>query len=120
TAECLQFFALRRVVALRDAELKTYDSFLPCLALASFMANFYNFIATFLALQRTSTYLKVDGDYHFPPNTLLCEILRNLLVPADFLYDFTAMGMWANVLMRYFSIGRFDVGYPPQPRVTTC
>ncbi|KAH7709509.1 hypothetical protein AAVH_23208 [Aphelenchoides avenae] len=41
TAECLQFFALRRVVALRDAELKMYDPFLPFLALASFIANFY-------------------------------------------------------------------------------
>ncbi|KAH7714549.1 Protein F55G1.15 [Aphelenchoides avenae] len=116
----LQFFALRRIVALRDAELKTYESFLPYIALASFVTNFYNFIATFLVLQRTSTYLKIDEDYRFPTNTLLCEILGNLLVPGDFLYDFTAVGLWSDVLMRYLSMGRFDIGYPPQPRVTTC
>ncbi|KAH7713042.1 Protein F55G1.15 [Aphelenchoides avenae] len=98
----LQFLCLRRIVALNDEMSAHVRGFMPVIAATCFVTNWVSFGLAFLE-SSTLKYQLTAGDYEsfeFSRGALICNIFTEMVHPADYLYAFTAAGVWMDILLR--------------------
>ncbi|KAI6215994.1 hypothetical protein M3Y94_00450600 [Aphelenchoides besseyi] len=112
SAEWLQFFSLRRILALSDRDVNSSRSFLPICAIAAFFANCASFGVTFFETTTMKYQIAHEKEYGFSKVTLMSMIITQTIYPADYLFNFTTAGCWMDLIYRYSRMGYFEMGKP--------
>ncbi|CAI5449262.1 unnamed protein product [Caenorhabditis angaria] len=107
----LQYFLIRRLLPLSDADCKATKKFLPLAAIAGLLMAWVHFGVTFFETSLLK-YQLTDENFHFSSTTLICMIFTQTLFPADYLFAFTVSGCYLEFLQRYLNMGYFQLGEP--------
>ncbi|CAD6190697.1 unnamed protein product [Caenorhabditis auriculariae] len=114
-SQWLQYFAIRRLLALSDRDCKATKSFLPLVGLGGLLIAWVHFGITFFATSLIK-YELTDETFRFSSTTLICMIFTQTLFPADYLFAFTVSGCYLELLQRYLNFGFFQLGEPRMAR----
>uniref|UniRef100_A0A8R1I828 Uncharacterized protein n=1 Tax=Caenorhabditis japonica TaxID=281687 RepID=A0A8R1I828_CAEJA len=107
----LQYFAVRRLLALSDEDCKATKRFLPLACFGGLLLAWVHFGVTFFETS-TIKYQLTDENFKFSSTTLICMIFTQTLFPADYLFAFTASGCYLELMQRYLNMGYFQIGEP--------
>ncbi|CAP26454.2 Protein CBG05891 [Caenorhabditis briggsae] len=107
----LQYFAVRRLLALSDKDCIATKRFLPLAFLAGLLLAWIHFGVTFFETSLIK-YQLTDEKFPFSSTTLICMIFTQTLFPADYLFAFTVSGCYLEFLQRYLNMGYFQLGEP--------
>ncbi|PAV62676.1 hypothetical protein WR25_20409 isoform B [Diploscapter pachys] len=110
-AQWIQYFIIRRILALSDRDCRATKSFLPVFGIAGFLISWIHFGVTFFETSLIK-YQLTDETFRFSQTTLVCMIFTQTLFPADYLFAFTASGCYLELLQRYLQMGFFQLGEP--------
>ncbi|KAE9553146.1 hypothetical protein FO519_003625 [Halicephalobus sp. NKZ332] len=110
-SQWLQYFCVRRLLALNDRDCRSTKHFLPTIALGGFISGWIHFGITFLDTM-TIKYQLTDETFKFSEVTLISMIFTQTLFPADYLYAFTVSCSWSELILRYKEMGTFQLGAP--------
>lgn len=110
-SQWLQYFSIRRLLALSDRDVRATRHFLPTIAVGGFISGWVHFGSTFLDTL-TIKYQLTDETFKFSEVTLISMIFTQTLFPADYLYAFTVSGSWMELVLRYKEMGTFQLGAP--------
>ncbi|CAB3406431.1 unnamed protein product [Caenorhabditis bovis] len=106
-----QYFAVRRLLALSDADCIATKSFLPFAFIGGLLMAWVHFGITFFETALIK-YQLTDETFQYSSTTLICMIFTQTLFPADYLFAFTVSGCYLEFLQRYLNMGFFQLGEP--------
>ncbi|CAJ0602617.1 unnamed protein product, partial [Cylicocyclus nassatus] len=110
-SQWLQYFSVRRILAMSDKDCQATKKFLPMAALGGLLMAWIHFGITFFDTSLIK-YQLTDETYNFSQTTLICMIFTQTIFPADYLFAFTVSGCYLELLQRYLNMGFFQLGTP--------
>ncbi|EYC45442.1 hypothetical protein Y032_0428g1299 [Ancylostoma ceylanicum] len=110
-SQWLQYFSVRRILAMSDRDCRATKKFLPFAALGGLLMAWIHFGITFFDTSLIK-YQLTDEHFDFSQTTLVCMIFTQTIFPADYLFAFTVSGCYLELLQRYLNMGFFQLGSP--------